>query len=153
MLFRSEVEGRGSYSWSDLKRARAAWLKEGKFSILAQFGLEKEAELPDVPLVTDLAKDPKAKAALEFISSDTVMARPFLLPPNTVAERAGLMKRAFDATMTDAGFLDDARQSQVDVRPMTAAELTALVAKTVDTASDVVAVSEQLMTQPGAEKN
>ena len=64
---RGEVEGRGSYSWSDLKRARAAWLKEGKFSILAQFGLEKEAELPDVPLVTDLAKDPKAKAALEFI--------------------------------------------------------------------------------------
>lgn len=149
---RGEVEGRGSYSWSDLKRARASWLQEGKFSILVQFGLSKEPDLPDVPLVTDLAKNPKDRAVLEFISSDTVMARPFLLPPNTIPERAQLMKRAFDATMTDAAFLSDAKQSQVDVRPMNADELTALVIKTVSTASDVIQLSEQLMTLPSEKK-
>jgi tripartite-type tricarboxylate transporter receptor subunit TctC len=150
---RGEVEGRGSYSWSDMKRARATWLKEGKFSILVQFGLEKEAELPDVPLVTDLTQDPKSRAVLEFISSDTVMARPFLLPPNTVAERAGLMRRAFDLTMKDPDFLNDARQSQVDVRPIDASQLTELVSKTVSTGSDVIQASEKLMTQPSAAKN
>lgn len=149
---RGEVEGRGSYSWSDLKRARATWLQEGKFSILVQFGLSKEPDLSNVPLVIDLAKNPRDRDVLEFISSDTVMARPFLLPPGTVPERAQLMKRAFDATMTDPSFLSDAKQSQVDVRPINADELTALVIKTVTTASDVVQLSEQLMTQPSEKK-
>jgi tripartite-type tricarboxylate transporter receptor subunit TctC len=149
---RGEVEGRGSYSWSDMKRARTSWLKDGKFSILAQFGLKKEPDLPDVPLVTDLTQDPKYRAALEFICSDTVMARPFLLPPDTVAKRAQLMKRAFDATMTDPDFLADARQSQVDVSPIGADELTNLVNRTVGTGTDIVRVAEQLMIQPPSQK-
>lgn len=149
---RGEVEGRGSYSWSDLKRARAEWYKEGKFTILVQFGLKKEPYLPNVPLITDLTQNSRYRKALEFISSDTEMARPFLLPPKTPQDRATLMRRAFDATMKDPNFLKDAKQSQIDVRPMSGAELSKLVAKTINTESDIVQVAERLMAQPTSEK-
>src|SRR5262245_14357780 len=46
---RGEVGGRGSNSWASWKSTRPQWLAEKKIFILAQVGVKRKAELPDVP--------------------------------------------------------------------------------------------------------
>lgn len=144
---RGEVEGRGSYSWSDLKKVRADWLRDRKINILAQYGIRKEPDLPDVALSVDLGRNEQERRALEFISSDIEMARPFMMPPKVPAERVKALREAFDKTMADPQFLDEARQAQVDVSPMTGADLETLVRHTIDTSPDVVALATRWMTR------
>jgi len=144
---RGEVEGRGSYSWSDLKKVRADWLRDHKINILAQYGIRKEPDLPDVPLSIDLGRNDQERRALEFISSDIEMARPFMMPPKVPAERVTALREAFDRTMVDPQFLDEAKQGQIDVSPMTGMELESLVRRTIETPPEIVAIATRWMTR------
>jgi tripartite-type tricarboxylate transporter receptor subunit TctC len=144
---RGEVEGKGSYSWANLKRTHPDWVRDRKLNILVQFGLQKEPELPDVPLITDLARNDQERQVLNLISSDTVMARPFLLPPNVPADRVAAMRAAFDTTITDPNFLADARASRVDIQPMAGPDLQALINHIIDTPREIIDLAQQWMTQ------
>jgi hypothetical protein len=53
---RGEVQGRCGWSWSSLLATHKPWLDEKKFLIFVQLALQKHADLPDVPLIVDLAK-------------------------------------------------------------------------------------------------
>jgi hypothetical protein len=143
---RGEVEGKGSYSWANLKRTHPEWVSEHKLNLLVQFGLAKEPDLPDVPLVTELARNDKERAVLTLISSDTVMARPFLLPPGVPGERVAAMRAAFDATMTDPDFLADANAAKVDLAPMPGDALQAVITRIIDTPPEIIDLAQQWMT-------
>jgi hypothetical protein len=53
---RGEVSGRCGWSWSSLKTNQRGWLAGNKIVILAQLGMSKHPDLPNVPLVTEFAK-------------------------------------------------------------------------------------------------
>ena len=144
---RGEVEGKGSYSWANLKRTHPDWVRDRKLNILVQFGLQKEAELLDVPLVADLGRNDQERQVLNLISSDTVMARPFLLPPNVPADRVAALRTAFDATMADENFLADARTSRIDIQPMRGGDLQALIKHIIGTPREIIDLAQQWMTQ------
>src|SRR3954465_12351125 len=57
---RGEVMGRGGNSWASVQTANKDWLADRKINLLVQVGLEKESELPDVPLLLDLVKTAEA---------------------------------------------------------------------------------------------
>ena len=50
-----EVAGRGSNSWASYKATKPTWIRDGKMNVLVQIGLTKAKDLPDVPLLMDLA--------------------------------------------------------------------------------------------------
>ena len=50
-----------------------------------------------------------------------VLAYPLLTPPGVPIELVEALRRAFDATMTDGGFLDDARKQDLKVDPVSGA--------------------------------
>ena len=63
---RGELQGRCGWSYSSLKGGHADWLAEKKIAVLVQFALAKHPELPDVPLVIDLAKTEEQRTLLEI---------------------------------------------------------------------------------------
>ena len=142
---RGEVDGRGGYSWTDLKRARADWLQKKEINILAQFGLTKEPDLPDVPLVPDLARNDQERAIFEFICADMPLGRPYLAPPKLSPERTAILRKAFDDTMKDPEFLADARRLNIDVSPTSGEELDRLVKKISNTPPEIVEIAKQLI--------
>ena len=144
---RGEVDGRGSYDWKDLKTKRADWLRDGKVTVLVQFGLAREADLPNVPIPPDLGRDEREKAALAFLSSDIMMGKPLMTPPGVPAERVAALRNAFDETMSDPQFLADARTADADVNPIKGADLQATVDKIVSTSPDIVALAKGLMAE------
>ena len=46
-----------------------------------QLSLQKHPDLPDVPLITDLAKTDEQRALLRLIFARQALGRPYLAPP------------------------------------------------------------------------
>jgi tripartite-type tricarboxylate transporter receptor subunit TctC len=126
---RGEVDGRCGWSWSSVVSRRADWLEEGRINVLLQMALRKHPDLPDVPLITDLADSEDERMAMELIFARQVMGRPYLGPPGMPAERLQALRRAFDATAQDPAFLTDAERMQLEMNPVTGEEIEAVIAR------------------------
>jgi tripartite-type tricarboxylate transporter receptor subunit TctC len=136
---RGEVDGLCGLSWSTLKGRYPHWLKERKANILVQAGIKTEAELPHVPAATALAKEPEQHQILNLILIGQAMARPFAAPPGIPADRKAALIAAFDRTVKDADFLAEAQRLNIDVNPVAAARLDALLAEAYATPKEVIA--------------
>jgi tripartite-type tricarboxylate transporter receptor subunit TctC len=124
---RGEVQGRCGWSWSSLLSQSRPLLDGKKIAIVLQLALEKHEDLPDVPLVMDLATTPENKAALRLITSRQSIARPFALPPGVPADRVAALRNAFDATMKDPQFLAETARLDLEVRPVRGTDVEKLI--------------------------
>jgi tripartite-type tricarboxylate transporter receptor subunit TctC len=124
---RGEVAGRCGWSWSSLLSAYANWIKDKKVNILAQFGLSKHADLPNVALVTDFARNDEERQALRLVFARQPLGRPFSAPPGLPAERLSALRRAFDATMIDKDFVTEANKARIEINPMGGSEIEQLI--------------------------
>ncbi len=124
---RGEVQGRCGWSWSSVKSTHQQWYDQKKFHILVQLALEKHPDLPNVPLIVDLAKDQESRAILRLIFARQVMGRPFLAPPGVPRDRAEALRKAFMDTMKDKEFLADTEKAKMEITPVPGAEIDRLV--------------------------
>jgi tripartite-type tricarboxylate transporter receptor subunit TctC len=130
---RGEVAGRGSNSWASWKGTRPDWLKDKKINILVQIGLNKAPDLPDVPLLMDLASNPEDKAVLRLLSAPSTIGRPIFTTPGVPEDRVKALRDAFDAMVKDPAFIADAEKSGLDLDPVPGSELQKIVAEIVAT--------------------
>jgi tripartite-type tricarboxylate transporter receptor subunit TctC len=140
-----EAHGRCSVAYSALKMARPDWLRDKKINVIMQFGLEKSSELPDVPLVLDFVKNPEDRQLMELLMGTMAVARPFMAPPGVPEGRATALRRAFDKTMKDEGFLAEAKQLQLDVEPTVGEEAQKIVQSMYATPKAVVERAKKLL--------
>ena len=141
---RGEVNGRGSNSWAAWKSTKPEWVRDKKLNILVQIGLTRHSDLPDVPLLLELATNDLDRQVLTFISADTAISRALVAPPEVPADRLEALRRAFDATMSDPELLAEAARSQLDVGPMRGEDAQKIADAIVDTAPDVIARAREL---------
>jgi tripartite-type tricarboxylate transporter receptor subunit TctC len=134
---RGEVQGRCGWSWSSVKSTRQKWLDEKRINILMQLSLDKHPDLPNVPLVTDLAKSEEQRQILRIIFARQVMGRPYLAPPGAPPDRVEALRKAFMDTMADKDFLADADKAQLEITPVPGAEVEKLVKELYATPSAV----------------
>ena len=142
---RGEVKGRCGWSWSSVKSTHHAWLDEHKMTVLAQLALEKHPDLPDVPLIIDLAKTDEQKQILKLIFARQVMGRPYLAPPGIPADRADALRKAFMETMADPDFLADAEKAQLEITPVNGAHLQQLVTEVYATPPEVAKKAAEIL--------
>src|SRR5690242_7720432 len=135
---RGEVQGRCGWSWSSVKSTHQKWLDEKKFTVLVQLALDKHPDLPDVPLVVDLAKNDEQRQILRLIFARQVMGRPFVGPPNIPPERVAALRDAFTATMKDKDFLADAEKAKMEINPVSGDRVQALVKEIYSTPPEIV---------------
>ena len=127
---RGELDGIISWNYSSIRASRLYLVQEKKIHLLLQFALGRHEELPDVPLVTDLARNDEERAVLELIFARQEMGRPFLAPPATTPAVAKILRDAFDATMKDPEFLADMAKRKIEIsRPMSGAQIDAMIAR------------------------
>jgi len=134
---RGEVKGRCGWSWSSVLAARPSWVKEKKINVLVQLALSKHPDLPDVPLITDLAKNQSQRQMLRLIFARQVMGRPFVAPPGIPADRLAALRKAFMQTLADKDFLADAAKERLEVAAVPGAEVEALVKELYATPTEV----------------
>jgi tripartite-type tricarboxylate transporter receptor subunit TctC len=134
---RGEVEGRGTNPYSSYMATHPTWIPEKKITALVQSGIEKEPELPDVPLIRDLAVKAADKPLLEFMASASTVGRPFATTPGVPAERVAALRAAFAAMVKDPEFIAAAAREKLDVRPQTGEVLEGIIRNLISTPQDV----------------
>jgi tripartite-type tricarboxylate transporter receptor subunit TctC len=145
---RGEIDGACGWDWSSFKSQRPDWIKDKKVNILLQVALEPNAELTrmGVPSVFNYVKGEDDRKVVELIISQQVFQRSYIVPPGTPAETLGTLRAAFDATMSDKQYLEDAERIRIDISPLPGAKVQELVQKLYTTPRDVVARARQAIT-------
>ena len=105
-----ELNGFCAWGWVPMKAMRADWIRDKKFNVLFQIGLAKHRDHPETPLVLDFAKTPADRELLEILVAPQVFARPFAAPPGIPADRAAALRAAFDRTVRDPAFIEEAEK-------------------------------------------
>src|SRR6266853_2641483 len=143
-LERGEVDGVCGLSYSTLKTMRPDWFRDRKVNIILQIGLKKLRDLPNVPSAIDLVSDPDSRKVLELILIRQEMGRPFAMPPGVPTDRVAMIRRAFDETLKDPGFLAEAAKLQLEIDPLAGNEIAELLNKAYSAPKPIVARAAQL---------
>jgi tripartite-type tricarboxylate transporter receptor subunit TctC len=138
---RGELDGVCGWDWSSFKSQKPDWLRDGKVNVLLQVSLEPHPELTrmGVPTVWNYVKNADDRKVVELVISQTVFHRSYIAPPGTPPEPLATLRSAFDATMKDPQFLEDAEKLRIDIDPLPGAKVQEVVQKLYATPRDVVA--------------
>ena len=123
-----EVHGRCALSWEATKTSYADWLKENKIKPIVQFALKKNADLPNVPLITDFARSDEDRKALEIILSPQSVGFPFVAPPGVLPEVKTILREAFTKSLKDPAVIAEAAKIGFEFNEGKGADLEKLMA-------------------------
>ncbi|GJL81465.1 MAG: hypothetical protein DHS20C01_10990 [marine bacterium B5-7] len=115
-----EIDG-ACFSWPSMRStARAMLDAEGddKLIPLIRVGDPGDPEVADLVEVHDLIDDPSDIATLDSMSAGFELHRSYTTPPGTPKDRLEILRRAFDATMSDEAFLADIERAGLVVNPI-----------------------------------
>jgi tripartite-type tricarboxylate transporter receptor subunit TctC len=142
---RGEIDGACGWDWASFKAQRPDWLRDDKVNVLLQVGLEPNAELTrmGVPSVFKYVKSEDDRKAVELVISQQVFQRSYIAPPGLPANELTTLRAAFDATMRDSQFLEDAEKMRIDISPLPGARVQELVQTLYAAPKDVVTRARQ----------
>ncbi len=109
-----ELNGFCAWGWVPMKAMRSDWIRDKKFNVLFQIGLAKHRDHPETPLVLDLAKTQEDRILLEMLVAPQVFARPFAAPPGIPPDRAQALREAFNKTVRDPAFIEEAERLMLE---------------------------------------
>jgi tripartite-type tricarboxylate transporter receptor subunit TctC len=128
-----EVQGEAGKDWTTLTSTRPQWIRDKKVNILVQMGMKPHPDIKGVPMAIDLAKTPEDRQVMEVVFAKFGMSRPFMAPPELPAERLAMLRSAFDATVKDPAFLEEAKRLGMEINPVSGPEVEALVTRIMNT--------------------
>ena len=122
---RGEVEGRSTSNPQVLGPSIAEVLS--RYNFIIQTGPRKIPAFEAVPLLRELARNEDEQRIFDFISNAVAMARPLVTNAGVPVERVAALRRAFDATLADPAFLDDAARQNLEIGAKSGEELQRMV--------------------------
>jgi tripartite-type tricarboxylate transporter receptor subunit TctC len=139
-----EVDGCSVYTLSGLRTQLAREYADGKVRILAQWGMKKDPQIPDVPLMP-LGKTKEDYQLFELLYARGNYGRPSLLPPGVPPERVAALRNAFAAVFKDPAFLADVDKQKLEVDFISSGEIAGLTGRVMATPPSVVARIQALL--------
>ncbi|MDA0652788.1 MAG: tripartite tricarboxylate transporter substrate-binding protein [Proteobacteria bacterium] len=121
-------------TWVSWKVNRGDWFDGTQNSyafMLAQIGFTKEKELPNLPLLTELATNDDDRAAAAMLSTAAVIGRGLALPPGVPQSLINPLRTAFWNTVSDPAFKVDAERWNLPVIPIKGADLQKIINSTI----------------------
>jgi tripartite-type tricarboxylate transporter receptor subunit TctC len=95
--------------------------------MLVQFALNRHPEIASVPTGVEIGRTDEDRQVLRAIMSASEIGTAFFTTPELPADRLAVLRRAFDATMKDPAFLEDAAKAKFSIGPMTGEAVQKLV--------------------------
>lgn len=145
---RGEVDGLGSAFLSTIKAKNPEWLKDDSdVNFLFQLGRERHPDLPNVPLVSDMAETDEERQAVALLGARLVMGRPYVAPPGIDPERLATLRKALKETASDPAFLADARKQGLNIDFVGGQEMQAFFKKVYEYPDSIVQLVKDAMLQ------
>jgi hypothetical protein len=86
-------------------------------------GLDREPEIPDVPLLSEFVTDPADKLLMEVVASTALFAHAWLAPPGVPADRVAALREAFAKTLNDPELIAVMKKRQAELDFISARQL------------------------------
>ena len=125
------------------------WVKKNFVRILIQTGKTRDERLKDVPTIPELMDKYKTndggRRLTKLILAGGEFGRPYVLPPNTPADKVKILREAFAKALKDEAMLADAKANKLDIEPSTAEELDKLAKEVISQPPEIVANMKKLL--------
>ena len=129
---KGEVLSACGFAWPSISVTNAGWFGEkGTMRVILQTHVKGHAELNamGVPNAMSYAKTDEQRAMLELFFAQQVFGRPYVVAPQVPKDRVEALRKAFWATLKDPELLADAKRANLEVDPVSADDVQALIAK------------------------
>ena len=149
---RGEVDGFGSFGLASMQSTRPDYLSKKLVYPMVQWGLRREKIWPDVPLASELAKNPLDKKSMEVLSAQMDIGRSYFMAPGVPGDRVRALRAGLKKTVADSRFLSAAKKLKMEIRYATGEETEKIIAGVLAAPKDVVARLKQVMVKRGGGK-
>lgn len=137
-MMRGEVQGMfGSRSSFE------KFVAEGHGKFIAQIG----GDDPDVPQLDTVADNDAAKEAINLVRAQATISRLTAGPADIPADRLQALRDAYQAAVTDPGFLDKAASLKLPVQPLVGAEVASAIESALGQSPETVTFLKEAMAQ------
>jgi tripartite-type tricarboxylate transporter receptor subunit TctC len=121
---RGELDG-DCGSWSSIPEE---WVRDKRINTFVVFSEVRTPDMPkDAPYIGRFAKTDEQRSILDLLSAAGELGRPYIVSKEVPAYRVQALRAAFDATMADKAFLEDAAKQTLPVYPIGGAEAEKIV--------------------------
>lgn len=138
-----------SGQWLGWKLAKPDWVRDKKIVNLVQMASKRAPDLPDVPLLSEFARNEEEREMFTFVQT-AIADRALVAPPGVPKDRLAALEKAYMQTLDDPGFRKDAAARKYHINPVSGADITAYVNKIVSMKPERI---EKLRTAMGLTTN
>jgi len=140
-----EVDG-GCWTWSSIRSTWKKGIESGAVNVVLQVNAKKAADLPNVANAIDYAKTKEARQLIDAgVHATSAILRAYALPPGTPKDRLNVLRRAFMDTLKDPEFVAELKKADLDLNPVTGAEIEANVRKLFQLDSGIVMKLKEIL--------
>jgi hypothetical protein len=136
---RGEIDGICGVAWETHMASVPHWIIDNKVNVLLQLGLNESPRLLGVPLAIELIPNPQDRRVFELLAIPQEFGRPLVAPPDVPGDRLKALQSACEATMMDPDYLADAKRAHQFVDPLSAADITGLLARAYAAPREIIA--------------
>ena len=125
-------------SWISLKARAKKLFDSGEFIPLVQVGFSRAKDLPNVPLMSDFAKDTQSRQVANLASASAPFGRSVSVMPGYPDHLLAALRKGFMATMEDGEFRAAAKKRNVEIDPSPGESLDTVLNQVMSTPPSVV---------------
>lgn len=140
---KGEVNGWAG-QWTGWKLQKPDWVKNGRLVNLVQLASKPAPDLKDVPLLSSFAINPEQRQMFTVVQSG-IADRAIAVPPGVPADRAAALRKAYEETLRDPAFLQDATARKFEIDPISGDAIQKYVTDLMATPAPVVAKMKKAM--------
>ncbi len=133
-----------SGQWLGWKLRKADWIRDGKIVNLVQMASKRAPDLPNVPLLTDFARNDEEREMFAFVQTG-IGDKTFVVAPGVPKDRAAALSKAYMATLRDAKFVSEMTKRHYTIDPISGARIRKFVEKVMKTPAAKVEKLRRLM--------
>lgn len=139
-----------SKNWASFKSGDEAELKSGNLKIVLQAGLQRDPDLPNVPLLHEIVDDPQAKRVLRFVSSGAPIGRSLMAKPGVPDDVVMALRAAFQKMIKDQAFLADAAKRKAIINPASGEEVESVNREIFQSDAELIKAAQAAISTKGA---
>jgi tripartite-type tricarboxylate transporter receptor subunit TctC len=145
-----EVDG-ACWTWDSMRATARSMIEAKGDDKMIPFiinGKWEDPEVKDIAQFHDVIKDQANRKAFDTWNAANEFARPFSLPPDSPREALSILRKAFEATLKDKGYLADAHKSKLPVHYISGEKVDHYVDQIYSISSDIKKRLEFLVKRP-----
>jgi tripartite-type tricarboxylate transporter receptor subunit TctC len=126
-----------------------SWRKNNFVRVLVQTGHKRDARLPDTSTIYERMDQFKTSSAGKNLTTLVLaggrFGRPYVLPPKTPADRAAIIRDAFEKVLADESVIAEAKKRKLEFDPTPGQDLEKLAKEVMSQSPEIVAKMKQLL--------